>query len=454
MRKELIRVVTALTIMAAACSDDDGVISPGEGGSLEVTSDPQGAIVELDGANTQKVTPATFWELSGRHNIVVRLDRDGIAYGYRTQVEVRGDTLHRVHGPLMFRCDRNTAATDTCLLTSVRPRDLGKFRMASQPMGAVMHKTGNGDGLTWPLGSSNSYVSIGMPLIAMMAGTDSLALGIYDYDHLAGRPEGSYTPGSVFRQTAWIMPSLVTPLNLPTPRGIEVMEEFTAGADSNIVFIKLTFRNITNRESYRVVDPIVPSGGLTFNQVFVGFGIDLDIGNADDDFITYEPELDMVYGYDSNFHEQVFSSTNATAPGLVGLRVVSKPENTRVVLNGWPNVSGTQSGDWTAANNSQRSGFAVLSGIRSFPPDHEGTQIGFTPATPGDYRMSVSAGPVTLAPGQETSITIALVMASPVAGEYTSGQAVAPGSPTDATRTIRGIAATLIERARSTRPVP
>ena len=451
MRKELIRVVTALTIMAAACSDDDGVISPGEGGSLEVTSDPQGALVELDGANTQKVTPATFWELSGRHNIVVRLDRDGIAYGYRTQVEVSGDSLHRIHGPLMFRCE-----TTTCLLSAARNRDLGRLRIATQANGALMLRVGQGDGLLWPLGSSNSYASVGMPLIAMVAAPrDTLAMGIYDYDYLAGRPEplpAVTTSGtrSVFRQSTWIVPpTAVLVTGAPTVRGIEVLEELTADANSDVVYIKLTFRNITDRASYRAADPLVPGGGLTFTQVYVGFGVDADVGIADDDFITYEPALDMVYAYDSNFQEQVFSTANAGAPALVGLRVVEKPANTNVVLNGWPSVFGSVSGDWSGGSVNEPAGFGILSGTRSFAPDHDGTQIGFTPATPGDYRMSVSAGPVTLAPGQETSITIALVMASPVAGEYTSGQAVAPGSPNDSNRNIRRIAATLIERART-----
>ena len=453
MRKEFIGVLTALSITAAACSDDE-VVSPGERGSLEVTSDPQGAVVELDGSNTGKVTPATFWDLSGRHSVVVRLDRDGIAYGYRSQVEVSGDSLHRIHGPLMFRCERNTQNAATCLLSAVRNRDLGRLRIASQATGALMHRTGSGDGLLWPLGSSNSYAAIGMPLIAMLSASDTVALGIYDYDHLAGRPEPTMTTGaerSIFRQTTWILPTPAVLLSTaPTVRGIEVNEELIAAPNSDVVFIKLTFRNITNRDSYRAADPIaVPPGGLTFTNVYVGFGMDVDIGAAEDDFITYEPALDMVYAYDSNFQEPTFSSGNQQTPALVGLRLLEKPANTTAILNAWPNVFGTQSADWTAATISQRTGYGILSGIRSITPDHEGQQIGFTPATPSDFRMSVSAGPVTLGPGQETSITLALIIAQPDAGQFTSGTAVAPGNPTVADRQIRKVAATLIDKART-----
>ena len=453
MRKKLIGVLMALSITAAACSDDE-VVSPGERGSLEVTSDPQGALVELDGSNSGKVTPATFWDLSGRHSVVVRLDRDGIAYGYRSQVEVSGDSLHRIHGPLMFRCERNTQTAVTCLLSAVRNRDLGRLRIASQATGALMHRTGSGDGLTWPLGSSNSYASIGMPLIGMLSASDTVALGIYDYDHLAGRPEPTMVTSaerSVFRQTTWVLPTPAVLLSTaPTVRGIEVSEELTAAPNSDVVFIKLTFRNITNRESYRAADPIVPNSGLTFNNVYVGFGMDVDIGAAEDDFITYEPALDMVYAYDANFQESTFSSGNQQTPALVGLRIVEKPAGTNSILNGWPSVLGPQtSGDWTAATLSQRTGYGILSGLRSITPDHEGQQIGYTPGTPSDYRMSVSAGPVTLGPGQETSITVAVIMAQPDAGQFTSGTAVAPGNPTVADRQIRRVAATLLERART-----
>jgi hypothetical protein len=447
MRKQLICAL-ALAMAAAGCSDDE-VVSPGERGSVEVTSDPQGAVVELDGANSGKTTPATFWDLSGRHNIVVRLDRGGIAYGYRTQVDIRGDSLHRIHGPLMFRCE-----STTCLLASARNRDLGRIRISTQANGALLSRVGQGDGLLWPLGSSNSYASVGMPLIAMVAAPrDTLAMGIYDYDYLAGRPEPTMTTSgarSVFRQSTWIVPpTSVLVTGAPTVRGIEVMEELTADANSDVVYVKLTFRNITNRDSYRAADPLVPNSGLTFSNVYIGFGVDADIGNPDDDFITYEPALDMVYAYDSNFQEQIFSTANAAAPGLVGLRVVQRPTDTNVILNAWPNVFGTVSGDWSGGNINEPAGFGILSGTRSFAPDHEGTHVGFMPGTPGDYRMSVSAGPLTLPPGGEASITIALVMASPVSGEYTSGTAVAPGSPADESRAIRRIAGTLLDRART-----
>jgi hypothetical protein len=449
MRSRMICVVaTLLAISAIACRESDEVVSPGSRGSIEVSSDPAGASIELDNVATGRVTPATFWDLTGRHDILVRLERDAIAYGYRTQVQISGDSLHRVNGPLMFRC-----VTTTCLFASARARDLGRLRIMTQANGALMFREGAGEGLRWPLGSTNSYASMGMPLIAMVSGArDTLALGIYDYDYLAGRPEPVFTSTAertTFRQPTWIVP----PTNIlltgaPTVRGIEVQEELIGAANSDVVYLKLTFTNITNRDSYRAADPLVPNSGLTFSQVYLGFGLDADIGDADDDLITYEPTLDLVYVYDSNFREDMFNTTNASSPGLVGVKLVEKPENTNAILNAWPSTFGQFSGDWRGGVN-EPVGHSILSGARSFLPDEPGEKIGHTPGVVADYRISVTAGPVTLAPGQTASVTIAIIMALPVSGQYVAGQTVLPGSPTVQDRPIRRIAATLLEAART-----
>lgn len=446
MRMNCRYVVAALVALtAAACQDDETVLSPGENARVEVSSDPSGASVEVDGTSIGRTTPTTIFDLVGRHEIVVKLDADNITYGYRTEVDVRGDSLHRVNGPLMFRC-----VTTNCLLASYRNRVFGRMRIATQANGALFMKQAQGEGLQWPLGSSNSYVSNGLPLIAMLSGArDTLALGIYDFAYLSGRPQPVFqTAGDVstLRQTAWIIPPAIT--NLQTVRGIEVEEEIIGRADSDVIFLKLTFRNITNRESYRAADPLMPNTGMSFDHVYIGFGLDADIGTATDDMITYEPALDMVYAYDSNFLEEIFSSGSAAAPGLIGLKVVEAPANTTKVLNAWPASLGAAS-DWVAGTNSEREGYGVISGLRSFAPDQAGQQIGFVASRPADYRMSVSAGPVTLAPGDAASITVALIMASPVDGQYFSSQTVAPGSPMAEDRQIRRIAATLLDRART-----
>jgi hypothetical protein len=128
--------------------------------------------------------------------------------------------------------------------------------------------------------------------------------------------------------------------------------------------------------------------------------------------------------------------------------MIAKPENTTTVMNAWPSTFGTLSGDWTGGAN-EPVGHGIMSGARSFQPDEPGASIGYTPGVAGDYRMVVSAGPVTLAPGESAEITVAIVLAPPVAGEYTSNQTVPPGSPTVADRQIRRIAGTLFANAQA-----
>jgi hypothetical protein len=451
MRNTAFGVLVTLLISVTGCKDDDDPIFVGENTRLEVLSDPAGAAIELDEAATGRTTPTTFFDMSGgRHPVVVRLDRDGIGYGYRTEVDIRGDSLHRVNGPLMFRC-----SGEVCLLGAARTRDFGNVRLASQANGALFMQRGFGNGLFYPLGTTNSLVSMGMPMIAMVSGPrDTLALGIYDTEYLAGRPEPVYQAGTnriTLRQSTWIIPPTGVIIgNSPTVRGIEVEEELIGRPNGDVVFVRLTFRNITDRETYRAADPVVPSGGLTYNGVYVGFALDTDIGLAQDDLFAYEANDSLIFAYDANFLEGTFSSEFAEAPPLVGLKIVEKPVGaTAMSLNGWPAELPLGSADWKAGTATEPGGYSMLSGLRSLSPDYTGQFIGHVPAQPNDYRILVGAGPVTLAPGQSTTITVAVIVAPPVAGEFTSGEAVGPGDPGTTGRQITRIAATLIERARN-----
>jgi hypothetical protein len=450
--KACLLALGALALGTSACQNDDDAVVPWENTRVAITSDPEGAIIEVDGANTGRLTPATLSNLVGRHSIVVRLEADGISYGYRADVDVRGDSVHRITGPLMYRC-----VSPACPLSSTRERDLGNVRVATQPNGALFTRQANGQGLRWPIaGNVESYASTGLPLVGMIVSgsRDTLALGIYDTEYLTGRPHpvteirGDTT---TLRQSMWMVPPTEAILNnMPTVRGIEVEEELVGSGSSDVVLLKLTFRNITNRETYRAADPVVPPAGLTFEQTYVGFALDPDIGNPADDMITYEPALDLVYAYDQNFLEEGFNATNSSRPGLVGLRLVSAPAAASAkVLNAWPAASGTQTGDWHAGTISEPNGYGILNGWRSVAPDFPGQQIGYVPSIGGDYRMWVGAGPLTLAPGDAVTMTVAIIMAWPVQGEFTSGQPLPPGDPATDNRQIRRVAATLIDRARN-----
>jgi hypothetical protein len=440
-----------LGVGLAACRESDDPFQPGENARVEVSSDPQGALIYLDDQNTGKVTPDLLVDLIGRHNILVRLDRDNVPYGFQIlQFEVKADSLHRILGPLTMRCQFSGTA---CTTKYQKYHTLGSMRVSTNPNGALFYYDGSEKGLYWPTNVPNGYASIGSPLISMVAGTrDTLALGIYDVGYLAGRPAPQVTQTAeryTMSQATWVVPPTSVILSLgPTVRGIEVEEELIGvSATNDVAFVKLTYRNITNRASYQTIDPIVPSAGITYNWVYVGFGLDADIGASNDDIVTYDAASDMVYMYDMDFSDAVLASGT---PALVGLRLVQAPTGaTTKVLNAWPAASDWLAGSVGASDRTERNGWYILSGSRSVPPDIAGAQIGHAPTTQGDYRMSVSAGPLTLAPGDAVSLTVAIIIAPPVAGTYNAGQNVNPDNPTTTNRTIDQVAAGLVNKAKA-----
>ena len=437
-----------LAILAlAGCRGADKPTGVSANSRVEVSSDPSGAQIILDSNPTGKVTPDVLYDLSGTHEILVRMDKDGVTYGYRTQAAFKGDSLVKIYGPLTMRCTEVT-----CSVNFQKYHDLNDLRVSTNPNGALFYYNGTGSGMYYPAGFPNGYAAIGMPAIAMLSGTrpDTLALGPYNLDYLGGRPSPVITKTAdkySMTQTTWILPPtnlIVSSPSTPTVRGIQVDEELLSStSQSGTAFVKLTFTNITNKASYQAADPIVPSVGLKYDSVYVGLVLDADIGDAADDAVTYEPALDMVYMYDMDFRDGSFTSAWVDKPALVGLRIMSTTAPARI-LNAWPSSSDPHSGD-----ASERFGWGYLSGHRSQAPDYPGAQIGMTPNVPGDYRMSVSAGPVSLAPGESTSIVVAIIVADPVVNTFQPGNLVFPGDPLDTTRTIRKIAAGLIDRARS-----
>jgi hypothetical protein len=230
-------------------------------------------------------------------------------------------------------------------------------------------------------------------------------------------------------------------LSAVTARGIEIDEEvITSEAVSDVVVVRLTFRNVTATPAYRAVDPGPPTG-ITFQDAFMGLALDPDIGEAEDDWLSYDPDLDMAFVYDARLAESGFRGGAATAPGLVGLRALRAPAGTTVMLNGW-----TNSGDWSALEGTEAVGFGMLSGRAVFAPAHDHPRIGHLPQAAGDMRISVTAGPLTLAPGEQAEIVVAVAFASPAPGTFQSGTPVLPADPVDVNRALYRVAVQLRER--------
>ncbi|MGH7504620.1 MAG: hypothetical protein ACRELX_03175 [Longimicrobiales bacterium] len=446
MRYRRLIIGLSLTLVVAACREDDGLVDGSGGSRAFVTSDPAGASILIDERQTEQITPDTVGGLAGRHDISAQLDTFDATYGFNARIVFPGsDTTFNVHGPLLLRC-----FDPLCYRNVFRHYSANQIRFANNPVGAIfLEDGGGGEGLLWPSTTNNPYVSGGFPVIAGRMLTDTIALGPYDTNYLAGRPLPvvTQTADSVaLRQTTWVLPPS-TLLQFETARGFRIDEHVisTTRVD-DVVAVRLVFTNITDQPLYRTVDPFIPTGGATLDDGYIGFLLDPDVGESDDDLISYDADLDMVFAYDAEFEESNFAGGYNLKPALVGLRVLEAPAGTNVVLNGWVSQLGGVSGDWRAGQ-SEGLGWLNLSGTRPFQPEHEDPEIGHLPPQSGDMRLSVSAGPLRLAPGDSAAITIAIFLAEPASGAYTPGVVHDPGNPTDRSRQLYAIAANLRARA-------
>jgi hypothetical protein len=443
----VIGVMLAAAVLVGGCRESDGPTGPRTGGArVFITSEPSGARIIVDGDDTRQRTPDTVAGFSGEHDVQVRLDTAGVTYEYNVliSVDARDTVVHRVHGPLSRQCAFSLDLTD-CYERLHKYRTGADIRFALNPLGSIFLHNGSGGGAFWPSATSNSYMSGGIPVFTALVSGRAVSLGAYDHGYLAGRPapvSTSATGSATLRQPAWVLPPTRQHLALvATVRGIEIREEITTADNvSGVVLIRLTFRNITDTPEYLVADPVLETG-ITYTDAYIGLALDPDIGEADDDWLSYDADLDMAFAYDARFAESGFTGGSATAPGLVGLRALRAPIGTTVILNGWNNRA-----DWIAGTTTEAAGFGMLSGRSVFEPAHEHPRIGHLPPEQGDLRLSVTAGPLTLAPGAQAEIVLAVAFAPPATSTFVSGTLVPPGDPLDVGRALYRIAAPLRER--------
>lgn len=433
-------------LAAASCREPDGPVGPAGGSKAYVNSDPAGGEISVDGESTGRITPDTIRGLIGRHDITVQLDTFDTSYGFTARVFLgETDSVTVIDGPLVMRC-----GDAVCWASQFRHYSANRVRFASNPVGSLFLESGRSDGVIWPSLTNNSYASGGIVGFAgIMDGTDTVALGMYDHHYLAGRPVPAIeqaTDRFDLTQTTWILPPS-SALQRRTARGIAIREHVIAlSAVDDVVVLRLVFRNITNERLYAALDPTVPAGGVVFDKVWIGYLLDPDVGDPIDDQLSYEPDLNLAFAYDSNFDETNFGGGFNRAPGLIGLRMFDVPAGATVIVNGWTS-QGTGSQDWSAGQVSETIGWGMLSGIRPFGPDHPSPRIGHLPPAAGDVRISVSAGPLRLAPGDSVAVSIAVVLAEPVPGGFSPGAELAPGDPLDRTRALYAVAGNLFERA-------
>jgi hypothetical protein len=439
-------------MILTACRDGDGPAGPGANAvAVLIESDPVGARILLDDRDTNQRTPDTVRVNPGEHALRLRLDTLGFIYEYNAFLRLeRTDSTLRLRAPLSLQCpvENNTA----CYTAARRHREAAGLRFATAAFGSLFFWQGSGQGVFWPASSANSYVSSGIPVIAGLANGEPVALGVYDHAFLAGRPVPMVSTAAgrfELTQRTWIIPPFHAAVRPATVRGIEISERVIARDDvPGVLLLRLVFRNISNLPEYRVLTQHLPAGAVTYTNTHIGFALDPDIGDSNDDWLSYDADLDMVFAYDARLEENIFVGAASAAPGLVGLRVLQRPEGTNVVLNGWTNRPGT-SGDFYAGTASEVTGFNMLTGRQSYAPDHPHAEIGHVPNGEGDARILVTAGPLTLAPGDSAEVVIAVALATPAAGTYTPGLLMDAGDPVSQARALYRVAAPLRDRMRA-----
>ncbi|MBI4543765.1 MAG: PEGA domain-containing protein [Gemmatimonadetes bacterium] len=446
------RVLLAIVLLLGlgGCREADRPLGPVTSGPLLVDSDPAGAQIVVDGQATGRVTPDTLRQLEvGPHTITVRLERGAKVYGFSARVETMRDTALRVFGPLVLRC-----TAEPCWRALTTYQAPNRVRFATNPSGTLFFLNGIGGGLFWPTPSSNSYLSTGSPVFGgvVRGSGGAVALGPYDWEYLAGRPEPVLDGGSgSFRleQSTWVLPPPAT-LPLRTVRGLAIHQELsTRPGLEDVVIVRLVFRNVSDRPSYRAMDPVVPAAGITYEDAYIGMALDADIGFSEDDLLSYSPADKLAFVYDSDFREPAFETEWVDRPGLVGVGVLEAPAGTRLVLTGWPKALEWRAGLGSTTGVREESGLRWLNGTHTAAPNHADPGIGYLPDRPEDLRAAVAAGPLRLAPGDSAVLKLAVVLAPPAPGSFTSGTVLAPGDPTDETRPLLKVAAPLLERARA-----
>ena len=438
-RTGVLLTLAALAPMAG-CREGDGPADPSlTDARVYLKSEPAGARITVDNRETGQITPDTVPLRRGDRTIELQLDSAGLTYDYRFVLQVeQSDSVVEVEVPVGLQCVTPDGA---CFQAARRERAAAGLRFATSGVGSLFHWGGAGSGIFWPAASSNSYASSGMPVFAGIADGSPLALGMYDQPMLVGRPAPVVTQtGGLFRlqQHAWVLPPPSALVDPATVRGILIEQEVIGDAAvDGVLVVRLTFRNVSDDPLVHLYAPFIPPAAVTWTDAWIGFALDPDIGTATDDWLSYDPALNMVFAYDADF-EAPFAGVHAGQPGLLGLSVLEAPAGTDVVLNSW-----YQGFDWWAGRPGEESGYGMLSGTSVFAPDHQDRQVGHMPPTTGDLRMSVTAGPLTLAPGAEARIVIAVAIAPPVTGTFTSGVVMAPGDPFDTSRPLYQAAADL-----------
>ena len=323
-------------------------------------------------------------------------------------------------------------------------------------------------GLIWPAGGgvANEYVAHARFLVGATMGPgspaeslgDTLAMSMYLPGDYSPRTRLAPVPGDSSRWQAEVWTDVrhvpIYPSDIPrlpdddrkaANFGLAVRSTYhIPAALQDAILVRFDVRNISTDADYRRVNPEEPIGGHTLTDVYLVPVIDPDIGGAppapegSDDNVTVFPADSLLVAYDQAFQVNDFEAGDNVRPALVGVRLIDGPAGTtaRALL-----FDRLKAPDYEGALQ-ERTSYRLLAAGRAGPrtgcSDAQPDVFLCTPETPHNALMGWSIGPLTLAPGESTSVVIAIVLARPKVGTFTSGTGVAPGNA-DVTSTTRPI---------------
>ena len=439
-------MAAALVVLNAACTETRSRPTVPFSGSLAVLSDPPGASIALDGVALPNTTPDTLSGVpSGQHEIELLLSGGSFeAFRWSGEVTVPQEDLGIVEAALQGGCGRD------CPFIIDRGRIICRFNGVGDTCASSFFTTM--PALQWPGEAEGDFGSGGRLLAAAIleddaeaqAG-DTLATQVFRSAWLGRRPISQSVDGlrQVSEINYWGTEQFVGSSLL----GLNV-EQTMVAVDSplveDILFIHFRVTNISADPLYRFHYPSIPEGGYTLGSLYLGFGLDADVGFPGDDLATFDPDLDLGFIYDGDFNDSEFGA-QTDRPALVGVVSLERPTGTAEHIRTlWRSED-----DW---DDGVRHDFAWrllagrLSGADALS-DHPDAEIGFVSDELADYRFIHTHGPLRLAPGESVEFAVGLIFAEPVDGAFTSGELVAPGDPTTSNRTILSIAQTLRDLA-------
>lgn len=486
MRLQSAVLAATLVLSLAACGSDDpatpttpvtlkvrpivfGDINPG------AAYDTVKGILIVDGTDTLELPYDSITNLArGRHTFRAKLSIDYFDNDFEAVVNPQGDTFV-LDIPAAETCRVFQSSSgqpidaSVCAPQGQTPRNVlywSQRRRIFCPAGDFMefctpNPSRDGLGLTWPVdattSASNEYVSQAKLLIAATVGPElggadagrRIAMALYRVGDYSPRRRLTVVPGdsSRYSNIAWTDVRHVPVFNFlrgqleATDRrnalfGLEVKATYHLPQQhQDVIVVRYDITNISNEPDYRRVHPEIPAAGFTVRDVYLTPVIDADIGGAllgeaDDDVGTIFPAEGLAAGWDRDLAVSYWSPPWKTGPGLVGLKVLETdagtPKGLIFVSDTLDYLTAASEAEAYAVLTAGRG--ATITGCTNYAAAYIcGGELG------NDTRLGYSVGPIaSLAPGQRRTLTVALMLAAPSPGAFTSGQGLPPGNTSEA----------------------